>query len=35
MDAECAHDETLRAVLQVIRGQAEHKMASAGIILDR
>lgn len=35
MDAECAHDETLRAVLQVIRGQAEHKMATARLTLDR
>ncbi len=29
MDAECAHDATLRAVLSVIRGQAEAKMARA------
>ena len=29
MDAECAHDATLRAVLRVIRRQAEAKMARA------
>jgi len=31
MDAECAHDRTLRSVLGVIRGRAERKMVEGGI----